>query len=676
MLESKSRELFKANLKLAEQSEIIEEKVLQRTAQLQKSLHENLSANNIKQQFITNISHELRTPLNGILGTLQLLLERPKDNEQKKLVGHALVSAERLKMLISDMIDMSRLERGELKLDEYEFNVGGMVRELADHFCNFATSKDLSVTLNGMARTDLQIVADPARLRQIMFSLIENALKFTDRGGVEISLGLHDIEPEKMTLYFSVVDTGVGIAPDKLGSIFDQFTQADDSPSRKHQGAGLGLATSSQLLKLMGAQLQVSNRPGGGSHFWFTLPLRHEMSLQERQTGGHIMLVAPYDGDRSFMVKDLSKADVNVTVCNDSQAMLRGLAEETCDVDLILLDERISKQDSKLLADSFPSMWRSRTALLCLSKQQSMQHTIENHYVSLFERPLETDRLSTLLAVFNEAGELWDAPCQSAASVTDVVLEHEESEELSVDFEASDQWRGKVLLVEDNRLNALIAIEMLKLLGIAHEWVENGREAIDALREQSFALVLMDCQMPMMDGYEATQRIRAGEAGESMALIPIIALTADNPSQGLHTFMKSDMNGWIAKPLEIGRIEVEMKRHLLRRTAAAEFSFDARLAKNPALAKALLEHWRELLKRMSLDYNSGVYDAGGKKVESAFAVLIEIAEAFELSATLGGIRRFLSIKGHDNLAPVFESTVTELQQHIKSKLHSLSEVRH
>lgn len=671
-LESKSLELFKANLKLAQQSEDFEETLKQRTEHLQKTLYENRSASLLKHQFISNISHELRTPLNGILGTLQLLLERPKDQEQKKLVGHALISAERLKVLISDMLDMSRLERGEIKLDEYEFNIGALARELGENFGQQASAKGVDLFLHGLAKSDLQVIADPVRLRQVLFSLVENAVKFTEHGRIDVTIGVRDLDGEQVSLYIAVSDTGIGIEEDKIDAIFDQFSQGDSSPSRRFQGAGLGLATASQLLEMMGSRLQVISELGKGSCFWFAIPLRHDVSLLAKPEGAKVMMVAPYDGDRSFTVKDMASAGMDVTVMNDSQAMLSGLEDPDANFDLILLDERISTQDKLLLEQYFPRVWSQRTALLCLSKKQALKQAIAHKFVSVIERPLEMKSLDALLALLCEAGEVWEDV--SPLVVPEKYTRSEELADMSdVDFHRDSKWRGKVLLVEDNRLNALIAIEMLKSLGVEHHWVENGLEAIEAMKDQLFELILMDCQMPVMDGYEATRRIRAGEAGASNRLIPIIALTADNPSQGLHSFMKCDMNGWISKPIESSRLLVEMQHHLLRKEFVGDYSFEAKLSTNPALANALLKHWQQTLLQLSDEYSNGAFDEKLERSEPALALLVEIADAFELPGTLNTIQSFLVERNHDELPHVFDSTMTEIQQHIKSKLHALAE---
>lgn len=675
LLESKSLELYKANLKLSEQADVLEAMVEERTEHLQRALHEARSASRVKRQFISNISHELRTPLNGVLGTLQLLNERPLDTAQKKLVNQAVLSAERLKVLISDMLDMSKLESGAIQLDEYEFNVGGMLRELVDSFKEHAVAKGVTIRLNGMANSDLHVISDPVRLRQILFSLLDNAIKFTDTGRITINLGVKDVTAGRLTLFLSVADTGVGIAADKIDYIFDNFTQADDAANRKFQGAGLGLATSSQLLQMMNSRLQVESILGEGSTFWFRLPVQHELSVASSAEGCRVLMAAPYDGDRTFTVKDLSQAGIDITVVNDSHELLERLRDGNANYDAVLLDERISERDKATLDAQYLDYWRQRTVLLCLSKQHALKHAIQYCFVSLLEKPLETPQLVALLSLLNEAGEVWDEPLAAptnteqhpvAVSSKDV---HSESDDLQQPIEEKDCWRGKVLLVEDNRVNALIAIEMLKLHGIGFSWVMNGSEALKALQKGNFELVLMDCQMPVMDGYEATRRIRAGEAGEDMRMIPIIALTADSPAQGLQSFLSCDMNGWIAKPLENSRLSVELKKHLLRADYAEEFSFEARLASYPSLAVALLTQWKQSINTMLQE------NFQAESHQDILSLLAEISSALALHHVLAELGDATSLT-HDKRA--YQTTVkaaaTEVVQLIKSKLHAMQEV--
>ncbi len=671
LLETKSLELYKANLKLSQQTDVLEAMVEERTEHLQRALHEARSASRVKRQFISNISHELRTPLNGVLGTLQLLNERPLDSAQNKLVNQAVLSAERLKVLISDMLDMSKLESGAVQLDEYEFNIGSMLRELVDSFKEHAVAKSIDIHLNGMANSDLHVIADPVRFRQILFSLFDNAIKFTDRGAITINVGVKDVTTGKLTLFVSVADTGVGIAADKIEAIFENFTQVDDAASRKFQGAGLGLATSSQLLQMMNSRLQVQSTPGDGSIFWFRLPVKHELSAVSSVEGCRVLMAAPYDGDRTFTVKDLAKAGIDLTVVNDSQELLDRLRDDSANFDAVLLDERISERDKNWLDAHYPDYWRQRTVLLCLSKQHALKQAIHNCFVSLLETPLETQHLAALLSLLNEAGEVWDEPSIEPALsvVSSAVVEQDEFDEPQALVEENACWRGKVLLVEDNSVNALIAIEMLKLQGIGFSWVMDGSEAIKALQKDNFELVLMDCQMPVMDGYEATRRIRAGEAGDSVCMIPIIALTADNPTQGLQSFLSCDMNGWIAKPLEYSRLLVELKKHLLRADYAAEFSFDTRLACYPSLAVALLTQWQQSIGTMLQE--NYLSDSN----QDILSLLAEISSALDLPEVLDKLRDATSTTQDMS---TYKKTViaasTEVLQLIKSKLHAMQEV--
>ena len=684
LLEEKSRELYKANLKLSSHTADLERTVSTRTEHLQRALQEIQSASRIKKQFVSNISHELRTPLNGVLGTLQLLSERPIDVAQKKLITHALLSAERLKVLISDMLDMSRLESGDIELDEYEFNLGSLIRELVGSFVEQAEQKGIDIQLSGMVLSDLQVISDPVRLRQVLFNLLSNAVKFSDRGCVTIHVGFKNVKAGQLMLYASVADEGVGIPEHQISTIFENFTQLDDASNRRYEGAGLGLATSSQLLQMMDSRIRVFSEPDRGSTFWFSIPLKHDIALAESCDGCQVMLLAPYDGDRTVTVKEMSQAGFDVTVVNDTQAMLNKLEEGNCEYELVMIDERIVAQDCDLLKTTYPPYWRQRTALLCLSKHKALPVALEHQFVTLLESPVEMSELSAAISVLNEAGEVWqesaDKVSLSQHILQDLAVAEESPSEQSQHLVQAKEspvaescWRGKVLVVEDNRVNAMITIEMLNSLGITSHWVMDGKQAIEALQNERFELVLMDCHMPVMDGYEATRRIRAGEAGDALKLIPIVALTADNPAKGLHSFMLCDMNGWIAKPLESQRMDMEMKRHLLRREYASEYSFEARLQTNPKLSVALLQHWQQTLNDMIAENLRGALSDD----ENSIALLAEIADAMSIDSVREQLHQNVTQRHAGNhKINLFDSAARELIQHIKSKLHSLEEVLH
>lgn len=668
LLETKSRELFQANNDLANVADDLEAKIRERTEHLNKALSEARRAGRVKQQFITNVSHELKTPLNGIMGVLQLLNERPQDATQQRFIDEALLCADRLQVLISDMLDISRLESGAVQLDEVEFDLSELIKETVSHFKENARAKNIIIKLTGLLNNSVMIIADRLRLRQVLFNLIENAIKFTDSGSVTINLICKDIDTENLTLFINVSDTGCGISQDHIADIFNVFTQADETSSRRYQGAGLGLPTANELIGIMGGNLKVQSIENVGSTFSIKLPVQHTLKACPIENQ-HVIFLAPYDGDRAVTQKEILSIGLHVEVANDPSELVSKLNNDL-ENPIILVDERIANRDADMLLENLNEQQLSRALLVCLSKQVSLSMASKLNLSGLIEQPVSISELKSFLGLFL---------CQRIEPISESVVQVEKkqnsehtTDDWADNFTHLEKWKAPLLLVEDNRVNALVVSELLKKHGVIFDWVMDGKQALDALQRNTYGMILMDCQMPVMDGYEATRKIRNGECGERVIDIPIIALTADNPENGLQDFLKKDMDGWLPKPLSQIQLERELHRHLLEPTYQINDNSRHSLSSNQLLMYALLETWQDDIEFISLQRKQDDIRLDLNDPTCPIYYMAEIVEALEESELSTQIRNAIGQHHTDvKLAYVFDNTLLTIQQLLRAKLFKI-----
>jgi two-component system sensor histidine kinase/response regulator len=534
-----------------------EDELLELTATLEdrveKRTEELALANRVKSQFLANMSHEIRTPMNGVLGMLELLLEGELSARQRRYAQTAFRSGESLLHIVNGVLDLSKIEAGKLQLSPEPFNLPTMIEEAVELFAGAARAKHVNLAHMISPEVPRTVIGDEGRIRQVLTNILGNAVKFTQSGEVVLFVKATDTDHGEVKVEFRVRDTGIGIPQEKQAEIFDVFSQADQTTTRRYGGTGLGLSIARQLCELMGGSISVQSEPGVGSEFRFFVTLRKvalvsrtEVAVGWPSLKGRSALIVDDNATNLEILKNhLTRVGVRTRLVTNADAAL-GVLQESADTgakfDFILIDKILPTMDGCELARRIEAdETLSGIRIVILSSSEDMSDANGPEHLRWLVKPVRRTELYECLARTG-AVEPSVKPAKPSSSPKPV-----------------GSTPCRVMLVEDNEVNMEVSRSILLREGCQVTTAVDGKKALTAFEDGEFDVIFMDCQMPEMDGFEATAVIRAREAG-SRRHTPIVALTANAIAGDRENCLRAGMDDYISKPVSRQAIQVMLER--------------------------------------------------------------------------------------------------------------------
>ena len=636
----------------------------------EQAQHDAEQASKIKGDFLANMSHEIRTPINGIIGFTKLTLETELSADQREFVGLVKSSADSLLHVINDILDFSKIESGKLDMEVIEFSLEAMLRDTMKSMAMRAHQKDLELLLHVASDVPDRVFGDPGRLRQVLINLVGNAIKFTHVGEIEVEVCCEDTGPDQARLRFVVRDTGIGIAADKFATIFESFSQADTSTTRKYGGTGLGLTISSQIVGLMGGRIEVQSEVDRGSTFAFTLDLRVTSmnALAHYQEKGQIkgmpvLVVDDNATNRTLLHEMLCNWQMQPTVVATGDEALLALQHGQAEgrpFTLAVIDVQMPGMDGFELAQRIRQDPQHGTATLMMLTSQGQRGDATRckdiGVTGYLTKPVaQSDLLDAIMTALGKP---------HASSQSSLVTQHSLRE---------GRRKLSLLLAEDNAVNQLLAVRLLGKLGHTVAIANNGREAIEKWQHGRFDAILMDVDMPEMGGYEATRLIRQQEQALG-SHIPVIAMTAHAMKGAREECLHHGMDGYVSKPIDTELLWIELDG--VARTAIGppdEAPFEEPVVMDFAKARLTMDNNRELfediVKQFQLDappHLTRIHDAqlagDNETVRRSAHALQGMAGVLAAQGTLHWAREVEASAGSDACASAIEHLTTALSR--------------